>query len=144
VGEQVGFRPTQYALLDVSVMHGYPMYACHPPHPWSRVILFLTQPHFSSALPFALLAVVHSKAPRFESARDILTQSQGPLDAEFVPALCSIASSLSGKLTTLAEEFGGCTALPGQPSAVLEFKSYHTIRRYVRCCVRALWVSVMY
>lgn len=39
----------------------------------------------------------------------------GPLDPDFVPFSCALTSALSGKLT-LMEEFGGCTAAPGEPA----------------------------
>lgn len=47
----------------------------------------------------------------------------GPLDPDFVPYLCALVTALCGK-PTLAEEFGGCTVLPGQPSAVWAWQSY--------------------
>lgn len=49
--------------------------------------------------------------------------SRGPLDPDFVPFLCALTSALSGK-QTLAEEFGGCTTAPGDPSAVWEWTAY--------------------
>jgi endo-1,4-beta-mannosidase len=49
--------------------------------------------------------------------------STGPLDSDFVPFLCALTSALCGK-PTLMEEFGGCTALPGQPSSVWEWTAY--------------------
>lgn len=36
LGENVGFSVDIFAQLDVSVIHGYPMYACHGANPWSR------------------------------------------------------------------------------------------------------------
>jgi len=54
--------------------------------------------------------------------------SVGPLDPDFVPFLCALTSALSGK-PTLMEEFGGCTAAPGQPASVLEWTSYGRPRR---------------
>lgn len=47
----------------------------------------------------------------------------GPLDPEFVPFLCALTSALCGK-PTLMEEFGGCTAPPGQPSTVWQWTAY--------------------
>ncbi|NUM47056.1 MAG: hypothetical protein HUU38_20340 [Anaerolineales bacterium] len=47
----------------------------------------------------------------------------GPLDPHFVPGLCALTSALSGK-PTLAEEFGGCTEAPGNPSKVWEWTAY--------------------
>jgi len=51
-----------------------------------------------------------------------------PLDARFVPYLCALTSALSGGKPTLAEEFGGCTAAPGQPSEIWAWHSYGTDR----------------
>ncbi len=47
----------------------------------------------------------------------------GPLDPDFVPYLCALVTALCGK-PTLAQEFGGCTAAPGQPSSVWSWTSY--------------------
>ncbi len=41
--------------------------------------------------------------------------SRQPLDPDFVPYTCAITASMAGK-PVLMEEFGGCTAAPGQPS----------------------------
>lgn len=41
--------------------------------------------------------------------------SRHPLDPDFVPYTCALTASLAGK-PVLMEEFGGCTAAPGQPS----------------------------
>lgn len=49
--------------------------------------------------------------------------STGPLDPDFVPYLCALVTALCGK-PTLAEEFGGCTAGPGEPSSVWSWTSY--------------------
>lgn len=49
--------------------------------------------------------------------------SAGPLDADFVPFLCALTTALCGK-PTLMEEFGGCTAQPGEPSAIKEWIRY--------------------
>jgi endo-1,4-beta-mannosidase len=38
-----------------------------------------------------------------------------PLDPDFVPFTCALTAALGGK-PVLMEEFGGCTALPGQPT----------------------------
>jgi endo-1,4-beta-mannosidase len=54
--------------------------------------------------------------------------SAGPLDPDFVPFLCALTSALCGK-PTLMEEFGGCTAQPGQPASALEWTSYGQPRR---------------
>jgi endo-1,4-beta-mannosidase len=39
--------------------------------------------------------------------------SRKPLDPDFVPFTCALTSALAGK-PVLMEEFGGCTALPGE------------------------------
>jgi endo-1,4-beta-mannosidase len=41
-----------------------------------------------------------------------------PLDPDFVPFTCALTSALCGK-PVLMEEFGGCTAQPGEPSHVM-------------------------
>ena len=46
-----------------------------------------------------------------------------PLDPDFVPFTCALTTALCGK-PTLMEEFGGCTASPGEPSQVWEWTSY--------------------
>lgn len=45
------------------------------------------------------------------------------LDADLVPFTCALVSALCGK-PTLMEEWGGCTALPGQQSQVWEWTAY--------------------
>jgi len=52
----------------------------------------------------------------------------GPLDPDFVPFLCALTSALCGK-PVLMEEFGGCTAAPGQSSFVKDWTSYGKPRR---------------
>jgi endo-1,4-beta-mannosidase len=52
----------------------------------------------------------------------------GPLDPDFVPFLCALTSALCGK-PTLMEEFGGCTAPPGEPAFVHQWTSYGQPRR---------------
>ena len=54
--------------------------------------------------------------------------ASGPLDPDFVPGLCALTSSLCGK-PTLAEEFGGCTEAPGNPSKVWEWTAYGEPRK---------------
>jgi endo-1,4-beta-mannosidase len=44
--------------------------------------------------------------------------SASPTDPDFVPFACALTASLSGK-AVLAEEFGGCTALPGERTHTL-------------------------
>jgi len=43
-----------------------------------------------------------------------------PLDPDFVPYACALTAALAGK-PVLMEEFGGCTAPPGQPSFAWEW-----------------------
>jgi endo-1,4-beta-mannosidase len=43
-----------------------------------------------------------------------------PLDPDFVPFTCALTAALSGK-PVIMEEFGGCTALPGEPSHIMEW-----------------------
>jgi len=50
-----------------------------------------------------------------------------PLDPDWVPFTCALTTALCGK-PTLMEEFGGCTAPPGEPSQVWEWTSYGTPR----------------
>jgi endo-1,4-beta-mannosidase len=52
------------------------------------------------------MAVMHSYPMYTPWARQ-------PLDPDFVPFTCALVSALAGK-PVLMEEFGGCTALPGQ------------------------------
>jgi endo-1,4-beta-mannosidase len=56
-------------------------------------------------------AVMHAYPMYVPWARD-------PLDPDFVPFTCALTAALSGK-PVLMEEFGGCTALPGQPSHIM-------------------------
>lgn len=57
-----------------------------------------------------------------------LPWARRPLDPDLVPFTCALTSALSGK-PTLMEEFGGCTAPPGQPSFVWEWTAYGEPRR---------------
>ena len=43
-----------------------------------------------------------------------------PLDPDFVPFTCALTSALSGK-PVLMEEFGGCTALPGEATYTMKW-----------------------
>ncbi len=52
-----------------------------------------------------------------------LSWSRSPLDPDLVPFTCALTSALCGK-PTLMEEFGGCTAPPGEPSQVWEWTAY--------------------
>lgn len=50
---------------------------------------------------------------------------ENPLDPRFVPFTCALTSALCGK-PTLMEEFGGCTAPPGEPSQTWEWSRVGT------------------
>lgn len=52
-----------------------------------------------------------------------LPWAHGPLDPDLVPFTTALTASLSGK-PVLMEEFGGCTAPPGEPSQVWEWTAY--------------------
>jgi len=43
-----------------------------------------------------------------------------PLDSDFVPFTCAMTTALCGK-PVLMEEFGGCTAQPGEPSHIMKW-----------------------
>ena len=43
-----------------------------------------------------------------------------PLDPDFVPFTCALTAALAGK-PVLMEEFGGCTAQPGEPSHIMNW-----------------------
>jgi endo-1,4-beta-mannosidase len=60
------------------------------------------------------IAVMHTY-PMF-----LVPIARDPLDTDFVPFICALTSSLSGK-PVLMEEFGGCTAPTGHPSFVNEW-----------------------
>jgi endo-1,4-beta-mannosidase len=49
--------------------------------------------------------------------------ARGPLDPDHVPFTCALTAALSGK-RVLMEEFGGCTALPGQASHTWAWNAY--------------------
>ncbi|MGC9358716.1 MAG: glycoside hydrolase 5 family protein, partial [Anaerolineae bacterium] len=61
----------------------------------------------------------------------------GPLDPDFVPFLCALTTALCGK-PALMEEFGGCTAPPGEPSTVWEWEAYGRRRRQFMASEEAL------
>lgn len=46
-----------------------------------------------------------------------------PLDPDFLPFACALTEALCGK-PVLMEEFGGCTAQPGEASHVMEWVAY--------------------
>lgn len=50
--------------------------------------------------------------------------AQNNLDSDFMPYLCALVTALSGK-PCLAEEWGGCTAPPGEDSQTWEWTSYN-------------------
>ena len=49
--------------------------------------------------------------------------ARSPLDPDFVPFTCALTAALSGK-PVLMEEFGGCTAPPGEDSFEWKWKGY--------------------
>ncbi len=59
------------------------------------------------------IAVMHSYPMYSEWARK-------PLDPDYVPFTCAITAALAGK-PVLMEEFGGCTALPGEASYMMKW-----------------------
>ena len=54
--------------------------------------------------------------------------ARSPLDPDLVPFTCALTSALCGK-PTLMEEFGGCTAGPGEPSQTWEWTAYGRPRK---------------
>ena len=52
-----------------------------------------------------------------------LPWARHPLDPDLVPFTCALTSALSGK-PTLMEEFGGCTAAPGEASQTWQWVAY--------------------
>jgi endo-1,4-beta-mannosidase len=62
------------------------------------------------------LAVIHGYPMYAEWAHD-------PLDPDFVPYLCGLTTALSGK-PTMAEEFGGPTEKPGNPSSTWMWEAF--------------------
>src|SRR5690606_39292451 len=52
-----------------------------------------------------------------------LPWARSPLDPDFVPYTCALTTALCGK-PTLMEEFGGCTAQPGEESYVWSWTAY--------------------
>lgn len=59
------------------------------------------------------IAVMHSYPMYSDWARK-------PLDPDYVPFTCALTAALCGK-PVLMEEFGGCTALPGEASYVMKW-----------------------
>jgi len=62
------------------------------------------------------VAVMHSYPMYLKWARH-------PLDPDLVPYTCALTTALCGK-PTLMEEFGGCTAPPGEDSQVWDWTAY--------------------
>lgn len=67
------------------------------------------------------VAVMHSY-PMYTS------WARKPLDPDFVPFTCAVTAALSGK-PVLMEEFGGCTAQPGEPSHIMKWTETNGRRR---------------
>ena len=62
----------------------------------------------------------------------------GPLDPAFVPFMCALTASLSGR-PVLAEEFGAPTVPPGEPSGILSWTTdAGSLRREFRAAEEAL------
>lgn len=67
------------------------------------------------------IAVMHSYPMYTPVARH-------PLDPDYVPYTCALVTALCGK-PTLMEEWGGCTAAPGEASQVWEWTAYGKSRQ---------------
>ncbi len=67
------------------------------------------------------LAVMHSY-PMYTSI------ARHPLDPDYVPYTCALVTALCGK-PTLMEEWGGCTAAPGEPSQSWNWSIYGRPRK---------------
>jgi len=76
------------------------------------------------------LAVMHAYPMYVPWARE-------PLDPDFVPYACALTSALAGK-PVLMEEFGGCTAPPGEPSVVWEWPGFEGARQQFMASEEAL------
>src|SRR4026208_344383 len=63
------------------------------------------------------VAVMHSY-PMYK------TWARKPLDPDFVPFTCALTAALSGK-PVLMEEFGGCTAPPGESTHLMQWTEKH-------------------
>lgn len=50
-------------------------------------------------------------------------QARHPLDPDWVPFTCALVTAMCGK-PTLMEEWGGCTAAPGEPSQIWNWTAY--------------------
>jgi endo-1,4-beta-mannosidase len=60
-----------------------------------------------------------------------------PLDPDFVPFTCALTAALAGK-PVLMEEFGGCTAGPGEPSHLMKWESHGQMREIFMSSEEAL------
>jgi endo-1,4-beta-mannosidase len=67
--------------------------------------------------------------------------ARGPLDPDLVPFTCALTSALCGK-PTLMEEFGGCTAPPGEPSQEWRWTAYGHPRAQFMAAEEALAAHV--
>jgi endo-1,4-beta-mannosidase len=67
------------------------------------------------------IAVMHSYPMYTPIARQ-------PLDPDYVPFTCALVTALCGK-PTLMEEWGGCTAAPGEPSQIWDWVAYGKPRK---------------
>jgi endo-1,4-beta-mannosidase len=63
--------------------------------------------------------------------------TRSPLDPDFVPYTCALTTALCGK-PTLMEEFGGCTAQPGEKSYVWKWTAYGQPREQFMASEEAL------
>ena len=66
-----------------------------------------------------------------------LSMARGPLDPELVPFTCALTRALSGK-PVLMEEWGGCTAPPGEASQTWRWTSYGQPREQFMASEEAL------
>jgi len=79
----------------------------------SAEIHFDTGFRIDKVYPETDVAVMHSYPMYTPWARH-------PLDPDYVPFTCALTAALGGK-PVLMEEFGGCTAQPGQPSHTMKW-----------------------
>jgi endo-1,4-beta-mannosidase len=66
-----------------------------------------------------------------------LPWARGPLDPDLLPFSCALTTALCSK-PTLMEEFGGCTAPPGEPSQQWEWTAYGHVRTQFMAAEEAL------
>ena len=88
--------------------------------------------HVASLLTYTALRIDDTFAvtdiPVMHSYPMYMPWLDNPLDPQFVPYTCALTTALCGK-PTLMEEFGGCTAAPGEPSQFWEWTGHGTPRR---------------